>query len=173
MLGVVVDPGHDVRAPEALRVLERGVRDLLAGLEINEPDDDGCGPQIDRQPVNRTGRAGDVFAARRIDDAIAVTHDRGIERRLLVRRRKVERLPLDAHLSAPHRVALDLPGVGGDAALARQAKSRPGVEMPLELGRRRQQFHPARDFDDAFLALALGDARRRHADAGLPGGCEE
>ena len=173
MLGVVMDPRHDVRAAEALRILERRVGDLLAGLEIDQPDDDGCGAEVDRETVNRAGRAGDVLAGRRVDDAIAVAHDGGIERRRLVGGRKIERLSLDAHLSAPHRVALDLAAVGGDAALARQTKPVPGVEMPFMLGRRRQQLHPVRDLDDAFLALALGDAGSRHADAGLLGGCEE
>jgi hypothetical protein len=84
MTGVVVDPGHDVRAAEALRVLERGVRDLLAGLEIDQPHDDGRGPEIDREAVNRTGRAGDFFAGHRVDHSIAGAHDRGIERRGLV-----------------------------------------------------------------------------------------
>ena len=110
----------------------------------------------------------------RIDDAIAVAGDGRIERRRLVRDRQVQRVPLDAHLAAPHRVALDLAAFRNDAALARQAKTAAAqIEMPFALRRRREQLHPARDLDDAFLAFALVDAGGRHADAGLFGGGEE
>ena len=71
MHGVVVDPGHDVRPAKPLRVLERRVRDLLTGFEIDQPDDDGCRAEIDREAVNRTGGAGNFFAGRRLNDAVA------------------------------------------------------------------------------------------------------
>ena len=45
MFGVVVDSGHDVRAAEPLRILERRVCDELAGLEIDQTDDDGRGAE--------------------------------------------------------------------------------------------------------------------------------
>ena len=174
MPGVVMDPGHHVRAAEALRILERRVRDELAGFEIDQPDDDGGRPEVDREAVNRTGRAGDLFPGHGVDDTIALTHDRGIERRRLVGGRKVQRAPLDAHLAAAHRVALDLarrrrrPGTGTtDGSCARASRCVSNAVGGVS------SVHPARDLDDAFLALALGDAGRRDANAGLLGGSEE
>jgi hypothetical protein len=173
MHAVVMDPGHDVRTAEALRILERRVRNLLTGFEIDQSDHDGGGPEVDREAVDRPGRTGDFFAGRRVDDAIAVTYNRGIERGGPVGGRKMERPSLDAHLAPAHRVALHLAGLGGDATLTRQTKSGPGVEMLFKFGWRRQQLHPLRDLDDAFLAFAQGDARCRYADAGLVGGGEK
>jgi hypothetical protein len=173
MPGVVMDPRHDVGAAEALRVFERRVGDLLAGLEVDQADDHGRGTEIDREAVNRPARAGDFFAGARLDDAIAVTDDGGIECRLPVRGRQVERLPFDAHLPAAHRVAFDLPGVGRDPALAGQPEAGARVEVRLARRRRREQLHAARDLDHAFLALALGDTGRRDAGAGVGGRGEE
>ena len=59
MLGVVVDARHHVRAAEALRVLERGVGDQLAGLEIEQPEDDGRRAEVHREAVNRASSTRD------------------------------------------------------------------------------------------------------------------
>ena len=47
MLDVVRDPGHDVAAAEALRILERGRRERLAAGEVNELEHDGGGPDVE------------------------------------------------------------------------------------------------------------------------------
>src|SRR3954465_11172701 len=42
--------------------------------------------------------------------------------------------------------------------------------MSFEIGGGRKQLHPTRDLDNALLAFALCDARRRHVDAETFGG---
>ena len=77
MLAVVADARHHVGAAEALRILERGVGDLLAGLQIEQPEHDRGGAQVHRDAVDRAGAARDLFA---IDqDAIAIARHRGVE----------------------------------------------------------------------------------------------
>ena len=63
-----------------------------------------------------------------------VTH--GLERHLLAAGRQAERVALDAHLAAAHRVALHLAVVGGDEALAGEAEV--ALEVLLGVGRRRR-----------------------------------
>ena len=77
MLGVVVDARHDVGAAEALRVLERGVGDQFAGLEVDQAQDDGGGAEVHGEAVDGTGGALDFDAVD--EDAVAVAGDGGIE----------------------------------------------------------------------------------------------
>ena len=171
MLGVVMDPRHDVGPAEALRILERRVGDELAGFEIDQPEHDGGGAEVDREAVDRTGRAGDSspVIASTMRSPSRTTADRAPR---LAAGRKVERVPLDAHLAAAHRVALDLAGRRRDAALARQPERPASRCRSTSVGGVSRSI-PSRDLDDALLALALGDAGRGDADAGLLGGIEE
>ena len=173
MLGVVVDPRHHVRAAEALRVLERGVGDQLAGLEIEQAEHDGRRAEVHRQAVDRAGRPR-RFPRRRCRMRSPSRVTAGSSARPACRAAQVERMPLESRmLAAPHRVAARRrrrrrrsrawhdsrkcaasrccsSGVGGDSS-----------SMPLG------------DLDEALLALALLHAGRRHAHAEPLGVLEE
>ncbi len=118
MLGVVADARHDLGSAEALRVLERRVRNLLAGFEIEETEHDRRRAEVHREAMDRGGRPCDLFAVDQ--DAIAVTRHSGVERRALLCSRQRERLSLDSHLATPHRVAADDAIVCNERRLARE-----------------------------------------------------
>ena len=169
MVGVVVDARHHVGAAEALRVFERRVGDELAGLEVDQAQDDGRRAEVHRDAVDRAGRAVDLDAVE--EDAVAVARDARVERHLLPLVGQAQGVALDAHLAAAHRVAFHLAVVGGDEALAGQAEV--VLEVLLGVGGRREQVHALGDFDDALLALAVLAARGRHLDAEPLGAVEE
>jgi hypothetical protein len=83
---------------------------------------------------------------------------------------QIERVPLDPHLAAPHRVALDVRVFECDHALARQSKFT--VQMAFVRRFRRERVHSSGDLDDALFAFALSDTRRRHTDTNAGRGIE-
>ena len=141
MVGVVLDARHHVGPAEALRVFERRVGDELAGFEVDQAQDDGRRAQVHRDAVDRPGRAVDFDAVEQ--DAIAVARDGGIELHLLAAGGQAERVPLDAHLAAAHRVAFDFAGVGDD-----RSTGTTGGSLSLRCSscsrRRREQVHALR-----------------------------
>ena len=87
---IVVDARHHVGAAEALGILERGVGDQLAGLQVEEAQHDGGGAEVHGDAVG--GRSAEPSTSRaRVGSPTA--------------------LPLDAHVAAPHGVAANLPAV--------------------------------------------------------------
>ena len=108
MSGVVVDARHHVRAAEALRILERRVGDELAGLEVEEPQDDRRRAEIHRDAVNRTAGAIDLLAV--IESTMRSPSRVTAGSSVVVPSAggQVQGRALDAHLAAAHRVARDL-----------------------------------------------------------------
>jgi hypothetical protein len=75
----------------------------------------------------------------------------------------MEGMAFDAHFAATQRLAMHDPGVGGNAALAGKAEI--AAQMPFCRRGRRKQFGSLKNFDEAFLTLALFAAGRGHANA--------
>ena len=117
VFGVVVDARHHVGSAESLRILERRVGHELAGLEVDQANDNRRRTEIHREPVDRAARFVEHLAADPVDDPAALSYHRGIDRHLRLADRQVQRVALDAHVTAPHRVALDSARVGDDATL--------------------------------------------------------
>jgi hypothetical protein len=126
MIGVVADASHDLGSAEALRVLERGVGNLLAGFQIEEAEHDRRRAEVHREAVDRRRRSGDLLAVEQ--DAIAVACNSGIERCALVSLRlravryggQAEPRLLNPHLPSAHRVATHDAVIGGEGRLARE-----------------------------------------------------
>ena len=109
VIGVVGNARHDFRPAKALRILKRSVRDQLAAFQIDQPQDNGRRPQIHGDAVN--GSRGALHFDAVDEDAVSVARDRRIEFELVMAHRQPERLPLDAHVSAPHGVAANVAGI--------------------------------------------------------------
>ena len=56
LLGVVLDPGHDVGTRESLRIFERLNFQNLARLQVDKSGDDGRCADVNSQTVQRSGR---------------------------------------------------------------------------------------------------------------------
>jgi len=161
VLRVVVDARHHVRTTESLRILERRVGNLLARLEVEEAQHDGRGAEIHREAVNRPGASSDLSSFN--EDAIAVARHCWLELERTRTHRKPERMPLDLHLTAAHRVTRDDTVRADDACLT--GKPEASFEMGLRWRARREQRHAIGHFDDALLALAVLDAGSGHLNA--------
>src|SRR5689334_11946529 len=159
---VVLDAAHDVRAAEALRVLEGRIRDELARFEIEQAEHNGRRSDIHRDAVDRGDGAGDLDAVE--EDAIdTLARDAWVQRDRLATGWQPQCVPLDAHLAATHRVTGHGAGICDHFGLARESEITP--EVTLLIRGCREKLHSSGDFDDALFALAVLAARRRHAHA--------
>ena len=120
MLGIVGDTGHHLGATETLGILKRCIRDQFAGFEINQPQDDRCGPEVHRDSVNWAPTPLHLDSVDQ--NAISVACDRRIEFHFPITARKAERVALDPHVPAAHGMAPNLTVRGGDVGLAGQAE---------------------------------------------------
>ena len=76
VFAVVADARHHVGAAEALRILERGVGDLLAGFQVEQAQHDRGGAQVHRDAVDRPRGARDLRAVDQ--DALAIARHRRV-----------------------------------------------------------------------------------------------
>ncbi len=132
MFSVIRDTRHHLRAAEALGIFKGCIRDQLAAFKIDEPQNHGRRSQIHRDAVNGAGGALHFYAVDK--NAIAAAGDGGIELERLMGNGKSQRVPLDAHLPAPHRMAADVAAGCGYEGLAGETEI--SLEMPLRLGER-------------------------------------
>ena len=105
VFGIVMNPRHDVGPPEPLRVLKRRVRNNVPRLEVEKPKDNRRRSQVQRQAVNRSIGAVDLFAVEKYFFARA--RNAGIDFQFLALDREMKSMPLDFHFTAAHRVAAD------------------------------------------------------------------
>ena len=103
MLRVVVDAGHDVGAAEPLRIFERRVGDQLAGLQVEQPQHDRRRAQSIAMPWIGPVERSTSSPSMRMRSPSRVTAGSSVM--FAMADRQFERVPLDAHLAAAHRVA--------------------------------------------------------------------